>query len=321
MPKRKVQRSGWRSVQRQSKIKKKTKLALLVLGFLLSFFLLSGLIRAAKLIHSSNYTWNGEFNLTLVFRKPLSISSYNPKEKKVTILTIPDATLIDVPFGFGLWQARSIYNLGGDKLLKTSLSKFFGIHIDALASEDLVDLFRRNLFSGISSLPYLDSDLTPLELVRLKISLIGVRFDKVKRIDLMDLMVLEKQKLLDGTEVFVADPIRLDSILSDFVDFEIKKEHLSVAVFNATDKPLLAKDAKRLIENLGGNVIVTQNAPRILEKSYVEGLDSKTLKRLIQIFDQGCYGLKAKCDKIARADLGVVESRAQIIVVLGQDFP
>lgn len=321
----------WKTVQSRLKIKKKTRLALAVLGFLLALLLLSQLVSFTKLIHrpfrsqesTKNYAWNGEFNLNFVVNKNgISLVSYNPQEREVTIIAIPDETLIDVPFGFGKWQVRSIYDLGvgsklsGDRLLKLSLSSFFGIPIDGYSSENLVDEFRRNLLSGVTLLPKLKTDLTLLELMRLKLGLFQVRFDKTRKVDLLSLGVLDKEKLADGTEVFVADPVRLDSVMSDFAEGEISNEHLSVAVFNAADKPLLARDAKRLIENLGGNVIVTQNAPKRVQRSYVGGEASKTLKRLTQIFDS-CFN---KCDKIPMSDLGLAALRAQIIVVLGQDF-
>ncbi len=189
-----------------------------------------------------------------------------------------------------------------------------------------MDHFRGNLFSGMKILPELHSDLTGFELVRLKLGLLQVRFDRINQIDLEKLSVLEKQKLADGSEVFIVDPIRLDSVMSDLEDPKIKSENLSVAIFNATEYPLLAAKTKRLITNMGGNVIVTQNAPRKVEKSYVdfgstvvEGEKSKTLDRLKQIFDLGC-SKDPKCDKISVADLGLAASRAQIIVILGEDF-
>lgn len=322
----------WKKHQHQSKVKKKTKLALLVLGLLIILLVLYQLINLIKLIHhplnsqdKKIYTWNGEFNLNLIFTtKPLNLFSYNAKEKKATILTIPDETYIDVARGFGKWQVRSIIDLGktsnisGNTLLKESLSSFFGIPIDGFSSINLVDSFRGNIFSGISVLPKMETDLTLLELARLKIGLLQVRFDKIEQIDLLDLGILERQKLADSTQVLVGDPAKLDSILTDFADGQIRGEHLSISIFNATNKPLLAQKAKRLITNLGGNVIALQNAPRSIKKGYVEGDKSQTLERLSQIFSPNC---ESKCDRIPKEDLGAVVGRAQIIVVLGEDFP
>lgn len=335
MPKKSARKSGWKFHQQNNNIKKKTKLALLVLGFLAILLILSQIVHFVKLFtspfsfqnQSKNYTWNGEFNLNLVsLRDQITLISYNPKGGKVTIMAIPDETYIEVPGGFGSWQLRSIYDLGqqsrigGEKLLKQSLSDFLGLPIDGFASHDLVDEFRHSLISGFTLLPNLKTDLTLWELLRLKMGLLQVRFDKIQKINLADLVLLDKQYLADSTQVFTLDSIRLDSIMSKFTDGQIASEQVSVAIFNATDRPLLAQKAKRIVTNLGGNVIVTQNAPKIMQKSYVEGENSKTKERLVQIFDLGCSN-NPKCDKIAAGDLGVVSMRAQIILVLGEDFP
>lgn len=309
---------SWKTVQKRNKIKKTTRIALISLALLLIMLLLSQAIRFTKILMrpyslmntSKNYTWDGEFNLNfVVLGKSISLISYSPDKKQVTVINIPDETYIDVAGGFGKWQLRSVYELGkssnisGEYLLKKSLSDFLGIPIDGFSSDNLVDVFRQNLLSGITLLPELKTDLTVWELIQLKVASMGLRFDKIKKID-------------------IADPVRLDTIVADLKDPKIQAEHLSIAVFNATNKPLLAQKAKRLIENSGGNVIVTQNAPKSVEKSYVEGEKSKTLERLAQIFDLGCQSTsqRMKCDRIPVDELGIAASRAQIIVVLGQDF-
>lgn len=326
MRKKTAPKTGWKKYQHKSKIKKKTKLALSSLALLFILIVLSQVVQIVKFINRplsedlpKHYFWNGEFNLNMVFMdEGIRLVSYSPKERKVTKIKIPDETLIDVGGEFGKWQVRAIYGLGGGPLLKQSISNFFGVPVDAYFSSDLVNYFRKNIFSGIL-MSNVRGDFTPLELLRLKISLLSVRFDKIRELNLEDLQVLEKTKLADGGEVFVADPGVLDSLLSDFSDPEIFEEHLSVAVFNATDVPLLAQRAARIITNLGGSVIAQDNAPYTVEKSYVLGQDSKTRKRLTQIFDLGCSA-EPKCDKIPQEDLGLVAARARIIVVLGQDF-
>ncbi len=113
---------SWKTRQHKSLVKKRTKLALAVLAVLVSLLLLSQIIQFISLltrplnseISSKNYTWNGEFTLNFVTNtKPLSLVSFSPQDRKVTILTIPDATLVDVPGGFGKWQIRAIHQLGG----------------------------------------------------------------------------------------------------------------------------------------------------------------------------------------------------------------
>lgn len=327
---RTARKGGWKDIQSKKRKEKRTKLALMVLGLVVILILLSQIVHFTQTLFSPwklstkshrNYVWNGEFNINLlVHTKSVSLISYNPYQKKVTVINIPDETYLEVPHGFGQWQLRAIYGLGGNKLLKDTLVSFFGIPIDGFLdlsppfdqkeAGELVETWRSNPFSGFNLLPSLQTDLTLWELIRLKINLSSIRFDKKSEWNLLEVNVLEKINLLDGTQVFVTDPVKLDSYLADLADPTIISEHKSIAIFNATNHPQLAQKAARLITNLGGNVIITSNAPLRLKRSQLMGEQSATLKRLRQIFDTD--------DKIsASKDTG--SSRAQINLFLGED--
>lgn len=344
MPTKNAHKKSWKSIQSATKIKKKTKLAFLVLGLILTLIVVSWIVHLTQTLFSpwrspnigqtKSYLWTNQYRLNLVvIGHPILVLSDNPQGKEVTILTIPDETFIDVSGGFGMWQARAIYDLGhsfaknGDLLVKDSIESFLGIPIDGFlhfggkGDKDafaLLEDVRKNPLSGLELLSKMRTNLTPWELINLKLSLMQVRFDKVKRLDLLNLNVLEKEFLHDGTQVLISDPIRLDSVLSDFVEPAFQRERLTIAVFNGTDHPQLAQKAKRLITNLGGNVIITATSEKKIEKTYVFGEKSKTFKRLTQIF-QRCNSDNS-CGKINLNDLGLDSSRAQINVVLGEDF-
>lgn len=321
---------GWKNVQSKAKRSKRTKLALGVLGLLVGFLILSWTIRFTQSLFSPwktpaqerSYFWNGEFSLNLLVRgrRGISILSYNPKQARIVIINIPDETLLEVPHGFGLWQLRAVYGLGGDSLLKDTLTNFLAIPIDGFldlsslqppkSAAEVVNLLKENPFSGANLLSYLKTDLTVMELLRFKLAIAGIRFDKVKQLNLDQLNVLDRENLPDGTPVFTADPVKLDSVLSDLADPALTSEHKSIAVFNATGKPQLALKWARLITNLGGDVIITANAEKNLEKTKVQGVQSATLRRLKQIFTSG--------EKKVSED-NVISSRAEINLLLGED--
>ena len=328
----------WKTVQNKKKVEKRIKLALIVLGLIILVIILGNLVRLTqtlfspwKLDSSKAYLWDGQFNINLVLRaKTISVFSYNPTDKKVTLIKIPDETYLEVAQGFGSWQIRAIYDLGksskieGNTLLKQSVSTFLGVPIDGYMEvfgqlgekepEEIVELLLQSPFNIFMLLSNLKSDLTLWELIRLKFVLSQVRFDKVKTVDLLSLNILDQQRLADGSIALISDPIKIDSVITSFYDSEIQNEHLSIAVFNATSYPLLSKKAGRLVTNIGGNVIIATNAPSSLEKTKIVGQPSNTLKRLIQIF--GCDN----CDKIELKDLGLDSSRGQINIFLGEDF-
>lgn len=302
---------SWKDVQSAVKVKRKTKLALLVLGLVLLLLILGQLIRFSQILFATerNHIWNGEFNLNLVIRaKSISVFSYNPQDKKVVILDIPDETYIEVPHGFGKWQLRAVYDLGGAQLLKDTLTNFLGVPFDGFL--DFGGPFKEKkadeLLGAIRENP-VHSDLSLWELIRLKLALLLLRFDKIEKRAILDLGVLEQDKLADGTPIFLSDPIRLDSALTAFVEPKLLKEHQSIAIFNATNHPQLAQKAARIITNIGGNVIITANWDQTLKHCQVFGQQSKTLKKLLQIFD---------CDRIDP----LKDSRAQINLFLGEDF-
>lgn len=351
MPKKNI-KSSWRSAQSKTKNEQKTKLALAVLVLVAGLIIVSWSVRFAQSLFSPwkqissihrHYLWQGNFSINLILRTPaISIFSYNPKEEKVVIVNLPDETFLPLSRDFGSWQLRAVYGLGGAELLKDSLAAFLGIPIDgfldltALKSQkpalQIVENVRKNPVGGLDFASLMKTDLTAWELLKLKLGINGVRFDKVEDIDLVKYNVLDSSNLSDGTQIYTADPVKLDNILSKLADPTIVSEHKSIAVFNATDHPQLAQKWARLITNLGGNVIITSNAKKKLKNTQVAGEESQTLMRLRQVFDLSSENEKnsptvyldcqnnPKCDKIGPSDEDLASSRAQINLFLGEDY-
>ncbi|MCR4305720.1 MAG: LCP family protein [Candidatus Daviesbacteria bacterium] len=327
-----AKKKGWKDIQSKARRSRQTKLAVVVLGLVIGLVITSWVIRFTQSLFSPwklsvkaerNYIWDDKFNINLLLRtNQTSIFSYNPTEKKIVILNIPDETFLEVPKGFGFWQLRAVDKLGGDTLLVDTLRNFLGIPIDGFldfsgpgiskSAVEIVEELRQNPFSGFNLMPSLKTDLTLWELVRLKLSITGVRFDKVAEISLDKQKILNKETLPDGTEVLTADPVKLDSVLVNLVDPAFTFEHKAIAIWNATNRPLLAQKAARLITNMGGNVIITSNAEEKLKKTTVYGEKSASLKRLKQIF--------ALDDKISSSSANLEFSRAEINIFLGEDF-
>lgn len=314
--------SKWKVVQSRAKQKKRIRLALVTAAILISLFLAGAGISLVNTLTSpwhldsqKNYRWDNRFNLNVAVRgKSISLINLNPSQKKVTVIILPDATYVDVPGGFGKWQIRSVYDLGGGSLLSRTLTSLLGVPVEGFiqlkgSQEDYVDWIRQSPLNFFLSLQNMESDLTPLELVQFNLRLWQVRYDKIQRINL-ESSLLEKQTLPDSTEVLTGDPTRLDALMSTLSETSLREEHKSVAVFNATEQPLVGAKAARLITNLGGNVIQIANSSQSLEKTLIWGEESATLQRLKQIFR--C------CDKLGMAE--GISSRAEVNVAVGEDF-
>lgn len=331
-------KKGWKYVQSKNQAAKKTRLALIVLGLFLVILFFSQIFKLTQSLFSpwskssavsKKYTWDGEFNINLIFRaKDISLVSYSPQNQKLSVISLPANTFLDATHGFGQWLLPSVYGLGqsqkdlGGTLLKNSLSLFFGLPIDGFLDfsgsltdkkgSDLIQIIRQSPVSGFNLLSNLKTDLTPFELLKLKWGMSKVRFDKVWQIDLEKSEVLDKRKLADGTSIEVADPVKLDAILADFPDPNFQSEHKTIAIFNSTNHPQLAQAAARIITNIGGDVIITSNGQNKFKTTQVMGEKSQTLDRLRQIFGQN--------GTIDPKDSDLVSSRAQINIFLGEDF-
>lgn len=330
-------RTNWKDIQSRRQIAKKSRLALIILALVLGVLIFG---RGVKFIQSlftpwqgsltsqRKFSWNGDFNLNVLIRaKGVSLFSYNPNNQKITLVDIPPNTYLEVAHGFGKWGINSIYqlgesqNIGGGNLLKSSLANFFGLPIDGFIyfsakysqkeASSIIAEIRKNPFSAIGILPEFKTDLTPFELIRLKLGLSSVRFDKIKEINLEEMDLMLEEKLADGTEILTADEIKLDSALSELKDWTVSSEHKTIAVFNSTDRPLLAQKAARLITNIGGDVIIVANGKNKFGETKISGEESKTLHRLKQIFEAS--------DTISPSDEDLVSSRAQINIFLGED--
>ena len=318
---------------------KKTRLALFVLGILILTVVIGKMFSLALEFYypkkdsqlNKNYVWD-ENNIDLLVNKDknLSLLSFNPTENTLIVLNIPDDTYLEVPQKHGSWMVSSVYNLGqsvkeplGSRLLVYSVSNFLGIPIDGFLQSELEDLDAQTMVDGLRQNPFsilkylsLDSNLNKSEKLRLFWGISRVRFDKVTEIDLQTNLTLTS--LADRTQVLTADPVRLNTIAANFIENSFKTERLEIAVVNATEIGGLAFKASRLIENIGGDVVITTTSSRKSKNTFLIGSNSKSFDRLSQIFNSDCLN-NPQCDKIDVSDLQL-EDRVDLILVLGEDF-
>lgn len=358
MPKKTAPKKDWSKTRLKSsknsfwstassvKVKKQTKLALLALAFIVFLLVFGKVVQFAHNIsqplslegsQQKRVSWDGQSSLNMVVNSgSVSLLNFDPVNKKVTIIHLPNQTYLKVSDKFGFWKAGSVYGLGqsdkipqGNILLVKSAASFFGLPVDGFLQlpganepEQLVEGVRQNPLKMFLVIPKLKTNLTPIELLKLFRGLSQVRFDKVKTIDLGNNGLLESDKLADGTQVLSSDPARLDSLSVNFADSKISAEGLTISVYNATSHPGLAQYGARMVSNIGGDIIITSNLSTDLARTVIfsksEG-NSYTARRLGQIFGFSCSD-KLKCDKIMFDLLKQENFRADINVVLGEDF-
>ncbi len=327
----------------------KLSLAFYALAFIVILIILGKIIRlimglgqpvTPQFVNASELrSWNGTTPINLVMKAAdLSVINYNPADKKFTVIAIPGESYINVPRGYGSWPIGSIYSLGeeektgrGASLLKDSIASLLGQPIDRFilvnspqTSQQIVNQMHSNLFTGLFLLNQIKTDLTPLEELSLVFAISQARSDKIVDLDLSETNITRSILLPDSTRVLGVDNIRLDLFVREkLIDEGITREALPIAIYNATDHPGLAQDASRIITNLGGNVITTSSTESSLINSSIivmngdkqSLLKSYTFNRLTGIFSPACFP-KGCTPQDPKLDT----SRAQLIVVLGEDY-
>lgn len=337
---------SWKKYQHQNKSQRKINLGLYALLLIISLVALGKLITFITGLNqpltpevagmAKSYSWDGHSTLNLVVKsQELFVLSFNPQAKTLNVIRIPDDTYFEVPFNFGRWPARSIYDLGqaekpplGSALLKATVTASFGLPVDGylvplgssaqLPAEGVLEKLRKEPLAGLQLLRYSRSDLSFLEMMHFWWEIRGVRNDKVKVTNLGESAITKSLLLADGSRVLGIDSLRLDQFLSDQIhDARLEEDDLTIGIYNATDHPQLAEKAARMVTNLGGRVIFTSNASLLRQDSLVLGRASYTGIRLAQVFAPFC--LKDPCIS-PEGDPLISSSRAEINIVLGEDF-
>ncbi len=330
---------------------------LLILAKILSSFSSIGHSFNTSQNRTTSPIWDGKYSINLVFGSPsqgqqqkLSVVNLSPVDKKITILHLSDQIYTEVPRQYGYWVLGSIFSLGqeegadkGPFLVKLSISKMLGLPVDGVVltdgkktPEEYISSWRSNPVSMATFLGGVRTDLSAPELINFIWQSSKIRSDKIAVLDLAQSRITQSKLLPDSSRVLGVDSIKLDSYIRDNLqDPTLRDENYSVAIFNATPHPGLAQDATRLITNLGGSVIMISNTDKYQSKSLVtigQDLDQNTLptnitlKRLTGFFAPSCKyqtnltNLFIKPEFCQSDDIRVTSSRAQINIILGEDF-
>ncbi len=277
---------------------------------------------------SKQIIWDGKGVINVaVLADQTYILSFNPDQKTLLVLKIPDETYLSVPFNFGKWSLGSVYKLGqseptpiGALLYRKTLEENLGIPINSyIINQKSKDSFekkiadlRQNPLENINFLEQIKTDLSFLEYWKLFWQIRGVRFDRVKILDLGQSDLTSWIILRDGTRVISIDQDELDNFIQKyFADSKIKDAGLSIGIYNTTLHPGLAEKAARIIENMGGRVVFTANSKSHLDQSIIVGGKSYTNNVLTQVFIP---------QKQTSLPTGLDSSRADINLFLGEDY-
>jgi len=270
------------------------------------------------ILSSFNKTcWLGKTNFNLVIQaNNLFIYSFHSNEG-LNIISFPQKTYLPVAKAYGEYDLTKIFSLGetedisGGELLKISLQNFFKAPMDGfLVLKDplkcqlnLQDLEKGRLTSLYVCLlkGEIATDLTFLDIFKLFKELSFLKINQVDLVRIEETKLYQEEYLADQSEIWKIDPVLIDDFSQkQFADQKILVEKLGLAVVNKTNYPKLAKEASRLLNNIGGEVLlISSKTDRSCSQSslFYQNKDLKnsyTFKKVLRTFKVSQKGLKSE---------------------------
>ncbi len=275
----------------------------------------------------NSYVWDGVAPFNLLVLEVSGVDETAPPTESLMVVSLNPTrdlvTFVKIPVDYK--NLRDLYGLGnlsnsrdGVGMVADTVRGLLGIPIDDYLLVDhqgvvrLGELFPEVhgvkdalTFKMLLQFPKfwevakqsIRTNLGVLEIARATFYLLGVRSDKITPLN------------VDSS--LLADQTALDRQLSPFFrDEKIAAEHLKIQILNGSSRSGLATAAARIVRNIGGEVIRSDNYERQdLEKGYLllDSSGSYTASRLAQIF-----GVSD-----SRPPRSGSEARANITVILG----
>lgn len=249
---------------------------------------------------------------------PLIVASWSGTDRTLTLISFPADLVSEGTHGYGTYSLTAFWRLGEiDKkdgtVLSESISEALGIPIDgyigpktgefpyrndAYTTTKTVFSFRNIFSASRTNIPF----RTHIGLAWL---LNFSRPDRVKTYDFSknQAAVAADSVLPDGSTVKILDPQRLDAQLNTvFEDEAVRRESITVAVYNTTNMPSLGNRVGRLLTNLGVSVVTVGNDTPEVDTCTVTGSESILKSKSAQVI-VSVLGCKPLVGEATRANL------------------
>jgi hypothetical protein len=302
---RKTQKSSWRR-------------GLLVVGAIIL------LLMSVKLISIfRNSLWDGTERINFVLSaKNTTLVSFEPFEKTLTFLEIPNNTLLEVTRGYGEYQLGAIERLGEiekrNNLLGETLQENLALPVNGFIqnfSSQENEVNSRNNLNNILSEGLIGKNQTNLsgwDIIRLWWQIRSVKEADVLIFNLEKRDLLIPKTLADKTKVFSLDAPIFDLKMQNLLPIlALKKENFTFEIYNSTSFPGLADKSARILNNIGTRVVTTGNSETEINKCLLKGNKSlektKTVEIVRKLFN---------CDWQETSESG----RADLSLIIGNDY-
>lgn len=250
---------------------------------------------------------------------PMIVASWNGADRTLTLLTLPSEIAAEGTHGYGTYSLAAFWRLGEiDKkdgtVLAESVSEALGIPVTGYVGpktgafvydRDALTTVKK-IFSFPNSIPGRFRTNIPFRKYIAWSWLLN--FSRPDRVNTYDFTknpdaIGEDSVLADGSIVRILDSQRIDAALNTlFEDEAVRRESVTVAVYNTTDMPSLGSRVGRLLTNLGVSVVTVGNDSPQTDVCVLQGsedaLKSKSARVIVSIL--GCTEVAGE---VSRADL------------------
>lgn len=259
----------------------------------------------------------------VVASDPVAVWSLDTSDYSFDIITFPGSFVVAASHGYGTYPVGSLWKLGfidkrSGSVFLDSVADMLGIPIDGYigtSSDTLMEIRDskrdgRELFS-LLRLPRLIiggyvSNIPVRLFFRFGKALWGAKPDAFHVRDLADAYVTQNVTLPNGDTVRKLDTEALDAVIKGvFEDLTIRKEDMTVAVYNTTAHPSLATQVSRMLTQIGVHVLSVGNDTPELDSCLISGstaaLSSQTARVIRMLFS--CHA--SATEAASRMDLEV----------------
>jgi hypothetical protein len=243
--------------------------------------------------------WKSSAKTFLVISKEsgeVVISVFDPGLEKITNITFPKNTEVDVARQLGRWKLGSVRELGENedlegKLLAETIVKHFKLPVAAWADAPALGFADGDLLGIVkaSLLPY----KTNLGIGdRLKLGLFSIRIKNLKRenIDFSEGNILKKVTLIGGEEGYVLAGRLPNYIVALFSNPNISSEGVVIVILDATGKANVAEEVGEVVEVMGVKLANIKKEEVDDSDCEVKGKEKELLEEIAQVFS--CKKLK-----------------------------
>lgn len=302
--------------QKYPKLKTKKRKGLILI---LSVFFLLGFIKLLFMINGS--LWNDNYRLNILVKQDsdLSLMTVEPKEPLLNVLKIPLNLYLEVPYGYGNYQAQALTKLEAmekkPNLVIKTIQENLAIYLDGQIEFDLGNLSdkretEKKLFGLIFKRG--KTNFSSWDILRLWWKIRSLKENEYKYLDLKKMVLTTTQKLPDKSEIYLLDQATFDmKIQKIFIDPAVRLENLTVEILNGTDHPGLAEKAARILTNASISVVSTGNSETKTAKTYFETEKKLSRSRTAAIIEK-----VLNCARREKTE----DRRADVTIIIGEDY-